>query len=84
MPPPVVFAHVSERRADPADRRAWRLALTDKARPILNSLHALATDLRAEAFEGLESVQMEMIRAGLAQIRDNMSRIDASPNRVSA
>lgn len=77
-------AGLVERHADPADRRAWRLALTDKAGPILNGLHALATDLRAEAFEGLESSQMEMIRTGLAQIRDNVSRIDTSPTRVSA
>jgi MarR family transcriptional regulator for hemolysin len=77
-------AGLVERRADPADRRAWRLALTDKAGPILDSLHALATELRGEAFDGLDAQQVDQIREGLARIRDNVSGIDASPTRVSA
>ena len=73
-----------QRNADPADRRAWRLALTDKAGPVLDQLLALATNLRAEAFEGLEQSQLDQIRDGLERIRDNVSRIDQSPTRVSA
>ena len=73
-----------QRNADPADRRAWRLALTDKAGPVLDQLLALATNLRAEAFEGLEQSQLDQIRDGLERIRDNVSRIDQSPSRVSA
>lgn len=73
-----------ERRPDPADRRAWRLALTKKAGPILDSLHALATELRGEAFDGLDVQQINQVREGLARIRDNVSRIDASPTKVSA
>jgi DNA-binding MarR family transcriptional regulator len=39
-----------ERRPDPGDRRAHRLVLTDKARPILARILALSTELRTEAF----------------------------------
>ena len=34
-------AGLVERRADPADRRAWRLFLTDAARPLLGQLRAV-------------------------------------------
>ena len=77
-------AGLVERRADPSDRRAWLLALTAKATPVLEQLLALATKLRAEAFEGLEQSQLDQIRDGLERIRDNVSRIDQSPTRVSA
>src|SRR6516162_8631240 len=39
-----------ERRPDPGDRRAHRLVLTDKARPILARILALSTEVRTEAF----------------------------------
>ena len=77
-------AGLVERRADPSDRRAWRLALTAKATPVLEQLLALATKLRAEAFEGLDQPVLDQIRDGLERIRDNVSRIDQSPTRVSA
>ena len=77
-------AGLVERLPDPADRRAWRLTLTDKAGPILESLHALAAELRDEAFVGFDTGEVEQIREKLARIRDNVSRIDATPNRVSA
>ena len=35
-------AGLVERRRDPADRRAWRIFLTDKARPVLSDLHPSA------------------------------------------
>ena len=79
-----------ERRRDPADRRAWRLALTEKAKPILDQLRGLATELGAEAFDGLEPAQIDALRSGLARIRDNLSQTQTPPNsqdktnRVSA
>jgi len=39
-----------ERRADPADRRARRLFLTDKARPVLDRIWDVATRTQNEAF----------------------------------
>ncbi|MEO6247073.1 MAG: MarR family transcriptional regulator [Sphingomicrobium sp.] len=77
-------AELVERRRDPADRRAWRLALTDKARPILESLHGVAAELGAEALDRLEPAQIDALRSGLATIRDNLSQAAAPPNRASA
>ena len=67
-------AGLVERHRDLADRRAWRLALTPKAEPILNGLRALATELAAEAFNGLAPAEIELLRSGLARIRDNLSQ----------
>jgi MarR family transcriptional regulator, transcriptional regulator for hemolysin len=39
-----------ERRPDPADRRARRLFLTDKARPVLDRIWDVATKTQNEAF----------------------------------
>jgi MarR family transcriptional regulator for hemolysin len=73
-------AGLVERRRDPADRRAWRLALTDKAAPILDQLRGLATEMGAEAFDGLEPAQIDAMRSGLARIRDNLSHPQSPPN----
>lgn len=44
-----------ERRPDPADRRARRLFLTDKARPVLDRIWDVATKTQNEAFVLLSS-----------------------------
>jgi len=77
-------AGLVERRRDPADRRAWRLSLTASAEPILEGLRAIATELAAEAFDGLEPAQISAVRSGLARIRDNLSQPQTPPNRASA
>ncbi|MDP9085171.1 MAG: hypothetical protein M3N02_00170, partial [Pseudomonadota bacterium] len=65
-------------------------ALTEKAKPILDQLRGLATELGAEAFDGLEPAQIDALRSGLARIRDNLSQTQTPPNsqdktnRVSA
>lgn len=68
-----------ERRRDPDDRRAWRIYLTDKARPMLDQLRAIADELMAEALTGIDdpgraamTAQLNIMRAnlGLAQHKD--------------
>lgn len=73
-------AGLVERRRDPADRRAWRLALTPKAEPILEGLRAIAIEFAAEAFDGLEPAQIDVLRSGLARIRENLSQPQIPPN----
>lgn len=62
-----------ERRRDPNDRRAWRLALTASADPLIGELRSLATEVGDEAFGGLDSSQIETLRALLGQVRENLS-----------
>lgn len=52
-----------ERRADPADRRAWRLYLTDKGHEIVGRLQPLATETSDEALSGVsETEQADLLR----------------------
>jgi MarR family transcriptional regulator for hemolysin len=71
-------AGLVERQRDPEDRRAWRLVLTDKAKPIYAKLGDLAEEMAAEAFEGFSVEEMEAARAKLARVRDNVSRAEAA------
>lgn len=63
-----------ERRPDPADRRAWRLFLTDKARGILEQLRPMAVATAEAAQEGLNAEQRELLMRTLVQMRTNLSR----------
>ena len=69
-------AGLVERQRDPADRRAWRLALTAKAQPIRERLSELAEEMSLEAFAGLSDADIQTMGAALARVRDNISRRD--------
>ncbi|MGL4542511.1 MAG: MarR family winged helix-turn-helix transcriptional regulator [Polymorphobacter sp.] len=62
-----------ERRADPADRRAWKLYLTDPARPLLDELRTLGEGVVAEALDGLSPESRVALADGLAAMRANLS-----------
>jgi len=62
-----------ERRPDPGDRRAHRLVLTDKARPILARILALSTEVRAEAFAGLSAADGRHLIDLLGRVHGNLS-----------
>jgi DNA-binding MarR family transcriptional regulator len=74
-------ARLIERQPDPADRRVWRLFLTGKAEPIREKLSDLADDMAAEAFQGFELQQLELIRAQLALVRDNVGKSDGAERK---
>ncbi|AJP71939.1 MarR family winged helix-turn-helix transcriptional regulator [Sphingomonas hengshuiensis] len=67
-----------ERRRDPADRRAWRIHLTDKAGPVLDAFHLLAADMFEEALQGLNQQQREELSASLSVVRSNLSTANES------
>lgn len=71
-----------ERRADPSDRRAWRLHVTARAQPLITKLRAIANDMIAEAFAGIDSKDIEITRQVLSRARENACRNNAL-NRVS-
>lgn len=62
-----------ERRPDPTDRRARRLYLTDKARPMLIQMRALADELYAEALTGLPASTQTQLITILQKMRDNLA-----------
>jgi DNA-binding MarR family transcriptional regulator len=65
-------AGLVERRADPADRRAWRLHLTDRAHPILAALRTVAEGVTAECFAGLGPEGEAMLATLLTRVRANL------------
>ena len=62
-----------ERRPDPADRRARRLFLTDKARPILGRIRAVANDTRDEALVRLSPSEAAQLIALLTRVHATLS-----------
>ena len=66
-------AGLVERQRDPEDRRAWKLALTGPAGPLVARLHDLARTMTAEAFAGFSEDEVDTLRRGLARIRDNVA-----------
>lgn len=70
----LVEADLVERRADPTDRRAWRLYLTARAGDLLKTMRRTAEDLNAEATEGLTPAELEQLADLVERIRSNLSR----------
>jgi MarR family transcriptional regulator, transcriptional regulator for hemolysin len=64
-----------ERRADPSDRRAKRLYLTARARPLMNRLADLGENMMATVLEGLDAAKIEQMTANLSSVRDNLRAV---------
>lgn len=61
-----------ERRADPTDRRVWRLHLTDAAAPILAGIAAYRAELHAKLTGGMPAEAVQALMGGLLQFRTNL------------
>jgi DNA-binding MarR family transcriptional regulator len=75
-------AKLVERKADPSDRRAWRLHVTAQAQPLIAKLRRVADDITADAFSGIDPKDIEITRQVLARVRENACR-NSAMNRVS-
>ncbi|SLN24353.1 MarR family winged helix-turn-helix transcriptional regulator [Oceanibacterium hippocampi] len=65
-------AELVERRPDPADRRAFRLFLTAKAKPLLDQMWTLARESREEAMEGLSEAERKALVSGLEHMKERL------------
>ncbi|WP_395683990.1 MarR family winged helix-turn-helix transcriptional regulator [Dokdonella sp.] len=68
-----------ERRADPTDRRRWRLHLAAKAHAIVDEMEVIGAGLREEALRGVKPADFEALLRVLAQIKDNLVALDGAP-----
>lgn len=66
-------AGLVERRPDPTDRRAWRLHLTDTARPLLDQLTTLGAAVVADAVVDIDAADLATTLAVLTAVRTNLS-----------
>lgn len=62
-----------ERRADPDDRRAWCLFLTDASEPMLEKMETLAVETQAEAMKGLSEAERAQLADMLIRIKANIT-----------
>ena len=76
-------AGLVERRADEADRRAWRIGLTSKAGPIIEDLRALAGTFLEDALEGISAEEQEKVMGALERVRENVARGGGAARRAS-
>ena len=67
-------AELVERRADPADRRAWRIFLTGKGEGLLAQLRPFGRETIANALEGVPAADRAQFMATLERVRGNLSR----------
>ncbi|MGA8278161.1 MAG: MarR family transcriptional regulator [Rhodanobacteraceae bacterium] len=67
-----------ERRADPRDRRCWRLYLTDKAHAVVDDMEVIARGLRVEALDGIEHEDFDAFLRVLARIKSNLAALDSA------
>jgi DNA-binding MarR family transcriptional regulator len=69
-------AALVERRPDPGDRRAWRVHLTERARPIIDELRILGDQTVEGAVLGLSGPDRDHLTAMLERIRTNLTDVD--------
>jgi len=62
-----------ERRRDPADRRAWNIYLTDRSRPLIAQLKAVADEMAATALDGISPAEHDALANTLSRIRTNLN-----------
>ena len=73
------------RTNDPADRRAKRIFLTAKIKPVLEEILMVVKEVRATALNGLSDVERAQLICLMLRVRHNMSSIDGgtNPNEAS-
>lgn len=60
------------READPSDRRAKLVTLTDEADPVLDGIIAMSGRLREVALSGIDGPARDALRGALMQARSNL------------
>jgi MarR family transcriptional regulator for hemolysin len=65
-----------ERRADPKDRRCWRLYDTAMARAVIDDMEEIARSLRSDANRGIPREELLKAVQVLNSIKDNLQALD--------
>jgi MarR family transcriptional regulator, transcriptional regulator for hemolysin len=73
-----------ERRADPNDRRARRLYLKPKAKPLLEAVDRVASATRDEALAGFTQQEADLLIAALEKVRHNIASLQPLPEPAEA
>ncbi len=68
-----------ERRNDPADRRARRLFLLPKGKPVVDEVWRLVDVTYREAFAGIPRKQADLVIESLEKIQNNLASLEPLP-----
>lgn len=67
-----------ERRADPRDRRAWRLYLRPEVQPVLDRLRAISIANRKEELQGIPAEESDALIDTLLKIKGNLTALETA------
>ena len=70
-----------ERRADPTDRRAWRLHLTARAHGVVDDMETISTELFRDAQKGISAADMKAVMATLTHMKQNLIALDEAEKK---
>jgi len=73
-----------DRRADPNDRRATQLFLTDKAQPLVSQIWDEADQVVADMLDGIPEVENEVARRVLNKMRQNLLAVTMADGKGAA
>ena len=65
-----------ERRADPADRRCWRLFPASRSAEVMAGMKRLANGLHAEVLSDVTPAELDTAMRVLERVRDNLVKLD--------
>jgi len=69
-----------ERRADPADRRAWNLFLKSEVQPVLDQMRKMSSATSREALDGISEADADKLTDLLLKIKGNLLDVADLPS----
>ena len=69
-----------ERRADPQDRRVWRLHITEKAHAVVDDMELISAELFKQAQRGIAAADMKIMLDVFARMKQNLVALDRAKN----
>jgi MarR family transcriptional regulator, transcriptional regulator for hemolysin len=73
-----------ERRADPNDRRCWRLHLKPKAHNVVDDMEQISDELVKQAQRGISAADMKIMLDVLNRMKHNLVALDRAKEGVPA
>jgi MarR family transcriptional regulator for hemolysin len=68
-----------ERRADPSDRRCWRLYDTEQARQVIDDMEEISRSIRRDATAGIAPAELAQALSVMERMKANMQALDNAP-----
>lgn len=73
-----------ERRADPDDRRCWRLHLSPQSTQVMDAIESVANSVRQDSLDGVDPEELLTTLKVLGQIRETLSQLDRASRGESS